>query len=559
MVTTPETIDFLDPPQSEGEMGRLGPYRVTSLIGLGGMGQVFRAEDTRLKRTVALKVMNRKFSATPHSRKRFVEEARSMAAVHHDNVATIFEVGEKKKTPFMAMELLKGATIEQLVADGRKFSYQEIIEIAKQTSLGLDAAHERGIVHRDIKPANLWMQSPQERIKILDFGLALAGTGVDELSAVGSVVGSLGYLAPEQASNEPVDERTDLYALGVVMYELCVGKLPLLGRNVSSQLVTILTQEPVPLSEVDVDVPEPLARLISQLLIKDPGQRPPTATRLYERLVEVTDEIEHGQQKRLEINLGTSDSVQVRGAVSRSKPQSRSGSRRGLASQKAAEVPHADDTEIGDELILDDEGSNLLKYLAVASGFLALIAIVAYLAGKPRRIAQTVTDRNAATTVVDPTGGGTGSVPSRRPGASATGPDITIGSLKPLVLKEANGVQPTTAEQGDYVTLKVQLVNQADSAGSDPRVRYRQVSEVAKIELYLKKDGKRISETLGFPTRLSARRLPAPNSADGISIPIQFPTTALIPGDYEAVFELQTPSGDFVSQTESKLKITKSK
>ncbi|TWT89550.1 serine/threonine-protein kinase [Neorhodopirellula pilleata] len=557
MATTSDTIDFLDPPQSEGEMGRLGPYRVTELIGLGGMGQVFRAEDTRLKRTVALKVMNRKFSATPHSRKRFVEEARSMAAVYHDNVATIFEVGQQKKTPFMAMELLKGATLEQLVTGGRKFSYQEIIEIAKQTALGLDAAHERGIVHRDIKPANLWMQSPQERIKILDFGLALAGTGVDELSAVGSVVGSLGYLAPEQASNEPVDERTDLYALGVVMYELCAGKLPLLGRNVSSQLVTIITQEPVPLSEVDVNVPEPLARLITQLLIKDPGQRPPTATRLYEQLVEVAHEIEHGQQKQLEIDLGTSDS----GKASRTKSASKSGSRKGVPTPIAVEAPDADDAESDDELTLDEEGSNFLKYLAITTGFLALIAIVAYFAWQPRRVAQTVTDRNLGTSTALPatTGGGgppASKAPSNAPAAST---NITTDALKPLKLTLGNAGKPATTKQGDYAVFEVRIVNQADSVNSDPRALFQRAPTVARIEYHVEKDGKRINENFGFPRKLGAKLIPTPGSVDGAPISIQLPTNALNPGDYQVVFELQTPSGGFVTQTEAGLKIINSK
>ena len=216
------TIDFLGPAQREDELGRLGPYRVTEVLGLGGMGQVFGAEDTRLRRTVPIKVMNRKFASTTNSRKRFIEEARSMAAVHHDNVATIFEVGQHQKTPYMAMELLHGQTLEQLLAAGRRFDFFEIIEIARQTARGLDAAHQRGIVHRDIKPANLWMQMPQERIKILDFGLALAGTGVDHLASVGNVVGTLGYLSPEQADRIVACHRETMIEVG---YVSSTGKL----------------------------------------------------------------------------------------------------------------------------------------------------------------------------------------------------------------------------------------------------------------------------------------------------------------------------------------------
>ncbi len=154
----PPQYEFLDPPGKEGEIGRLGPYRVTGLLGKGGMGQVFVAEDARLKRRVALKVMNQKFAATPNSKKRFVEEARAMAAVHHDNVATIFEVGLRSGMPFIAMEMLKGKTLEGWNAEGRPFTTEQILQLGRDVAAGLSAAHSCGIVHRDIKPANIWIE-----------------------------------------------------------------------------------------------------------------------------------------------------------------------------------------------------------------------------------------------------------------------------------------------------------------------------------------------------------------------------------------------------------------
>lgn len=530
-------------------MGRLGPYRVTSLLGLGGMGQVFRAEDTRLKRTVALKVMNQKFAATPNSQRRFVDEARSMAAVHHDNVATIFEVGQHKKTPFMAMELLHGGSLEQLLADGRKFSHEEIIEIAKQTSLGLNAAHELGITHRDIKPANLWMQSPQERIKILDFGLALAGTGIDELSATGSVVGSLGYLAPEQASNEPVDERTDLYALGVVMYEMCCGKLPLLNGNVSSQLVTILTQDPVPLLERNAAVPVPLADLISRLLMKEPGKRVPTATVLYKRLVDVADEIEHGQQKQLEINIAPAETLNERGKNARSKPN---------VIRTLAVDPELED----DEFMLDDDESvsTPLKWLPIVAGVLVVLSIAAYFALKPRRVAQQTTEINRGSQSDSP------SESSQRPTerqqtnprqpAISDGLPITAKTLQPLQLTALDNETPKIVAAGNFVSFRVRLSNQADSAETDPKTIHRGAPKVAQVAVYLEKDGERLDDSPAFPNLFPAKRLPTPGKE--ISVSFNFPTTHLEPGDYRVIFELQTHQGGLVTQAQSELRLTKS-
>ena len=235
----PLTYDFLDPPGKEGEIGRLGPYRVTGLLGKGGMGQVFVAEDGRLKRRVALKVMNQKFAATPNSKKRFVEEARAMAAVHHDNVATIFEVGLRSGMPFIAMEMLRGKTLESWQAEGRGFTTEQILRLAQNVASGLAAAHACGIVHRDIKPANIWIEN-SGRAKILDFGLALAGP--DRFSRRGAVIGTPGYLSPEQARNEPLDDRTDLFSLGVVLYQMCAGRLPLVSDSITGQMIAIIAR-----------------------------------------------------------------------------------------------------------------------------------------------------------------------------------------------------------------------------------------------------------------------------------------------------------------------------
>ncbi|MGB7343637.1 MAG: protein kinase [Pirellulaceae bacterium] len=285
-------LDFLDPPSREGELGMLGHYRVIDQLGKGGMGFVFRAEDTRLQRTVALKVMNRKIAATPNSRARFTSEARAMAAVHHDNVATIFEVGEHNKTPYMAMEMLKGSTLEKFKGTAERPSYQTIIQFAKEMARGLAAAHAQGIVHRDIKPANMWIEAESDRIKILDFGLALASTPVDQLAGRGAVIGTPGYLSPEQARSEPLDDRSDLYSVGVVLYELATGHLPLQNKSVAGQLIAILSKPPRPLRELNPDIPQPLADLIHKLLRKEPRDRVSSAALLEKDLDRVAVECE---------------------------------------------------------------------------------------------------------------------------------------------------------------------------------------------------------------------------------------------------------------------------
>ncbi len=295
--------DFLDPPKdSEDHLGTLGHYRVLRELGKGGMGYVFLAEDTRLKRQVALKVMNQKIASTPGSRKRFISEARAMAAVHHDNVATIFEVGEHKGTPYMAMELLQGATLENFGERYGEPDYHQIIGYARDIARGLDAAHKQGIVHRDIKPANIWLDTKTNRIKILDFGLALASTPVDQLSGRGAVVGTPGYLSPEQARSEPLDDRSDLYSTGVVLYEMATGALPLKTKSVAEQLIAILAHAPKPLIERNDKIPQPLADLIHRLMAKEPRDRYPSAAALEKALDEVEIECEKKSEVAQAIN-----------------------------------------------------------------------------------------------------------------------------------------------------------------------------------------------------------------------------------------------------------------
>ncbi|TWU15800.1 serine/threonine-protein kinase [Allorhodopirellula heiligendammensis] len=292
MPKTASNYEFLDAPTQEGDLGTLGSYRILGELGRGGMGYVFRAIDTVLERPVALKVMNKKVASTPNSRDRFLQEARAMAAVHHDNVVVIFEVGMHEGTPFMAMEMLRGVTLEGINARKETCDYEQVIEYARQIARGLAAAHAKGIVHRDIKPANIWVEEGTGRIKILDFGLALATSPDADAAGVGSVCGTPGYLTPEQARSDPLDDRSDLYSLGVVLYEMCTGRLPTSQPAIPQQLVALLTGTPKPLRELNPAIPQPLADLIHQLLAKEPVDRPANAIALEKQLDVVARECE---------------------------------------------------------------------------------------------------------------------------------------------------------------------------------------------------------------------------------------------------------------------------
>lgn len=280
-------FDFFSPPTNSDDLGTLGHYRVISELGRGGMGYVFEALDTKLKRPVALKVMNKKVASSRNSQKRFVREARAMAALHHDNVVTIFEVGKSEDTPFIAMEMLKGQTLEQRNESAQQLNYQQIINYARQIATGLNFAHGKGIIHRDIKPANIWIEEGTERIKILDFGLALASAPPNNIVGKVAVIGTPSYLSPEQARSEPLDDRCDLYSLGAVLYELCTGSLPVLANSVPGQLVSIIAKRAKPISQQNPDIPKELCELIHQLLRKEPRSRPKSAASFCEQLDQV--------------------------------------------------------------------------------------------------------------------------------------------------------------------------------------------------------------------------------------------------------------------------------
>jgi serine/threonine protein kinase/tetratricopeptide (TPR) repeat protein len=316
---------------------QFGPYRLLEKIGAGGMGEVYRALDTRLEREVALKLVSESYlatelgsgspspPATPHSghlsHERFLREARSAATLNHPNVCSIHDTGEQDGRPYLVMELLRGETLKHYLAKtgGKGLPVDEVVTFAQQAAAALAAAHAKGIIHRDIKPANLFVIEAlrgKRQIKILDFGLAkkqgvpaatdsrtyglppngagdetavgpgtaTMGTATMGLTSPGSAVGTVAYMSPEQARGTPLDARTDLFSLGSVIYEMATGKPPFGGGSTADVFAALLREDPPPVSKVNPAMPKRLDPIVARLLAKDPAQRYATAEQLQEDL-----------------------------------------------------------------------------------------------------------------------------------------------------------------------------------------------------------------------------------------------------------------------------------
>ncbi|MFO0804778.1 MAG: protein kinase [Gemmataceae bacterium] len=287
---TGESLPAFGPPAEPGEVGTLGPYRLLKELGRGGMGAVYAAMDTRLERRLAMKVMLPRFAAEKSARERFLREARAAARVKHDNVVTVYEADERDGVPYIAMEFLEGYPLDQYLAKKGNPSIPQVLRIGAEAASGLAAAHKFGLVHRDIKPGNLWLEAPNGRVKVLDFGLAKPLDAEVEITRSGAVVGTPAYMSPEQARGNKVDPRSDLFSLGGLLYRLCTGKLPFNGPNTMAVLMALGTEEPPPIRSLNPAVPESLAELIHQLLAKPVDARPQSAAEVVKRLRAISAE-----------------------------------------------------------------------------------------------------------------------------------------------------------------------------------------------------------------------------------------------------------------------------
>jgi len=277
---------------------KLGPYEIQSLLGTGGMGEVYRARDTRLQRTVAIKILPTHLSSNPDLHARFEQEAKSVSSLQHPNICVVHDVGSQGGVDFMVMEYVAGRTLDHVIPKGG-LPANLAIKYAVQIADALSHAHAAGIVHRDLKPANI-MVDDSGLIKVLDFGLARLiapqpGMGNDgatvaaSSSTPGMIVGTLAYMSPEQAEGKPIDARSDVFSFGAVLYEMLTGNRAFQGDSSATLLVAVMRDDPKPLSELKRDVPPEVRRIVSRCLKKDPTARYPSGTELAQDLKSCRD------------------------------------------------------------------------------------------------------------------------------------------------------------------------------------------------------------------------------------------------------------------------------
>jgi tRNA A-37 threonylcarbamoyl transferase component Bud32 len=287
-------------------------YEVEALLGEGGMGVVYKARDTRLGRQVALKLLLPEFTRDPERKTRFLREARAASAVNHPAIAQIYDVDEGPEGLFIAMELVEGKTVKSLI-QGRELDLLGALEIAAQVGGGLQKAHEAGIVHRDIKPENI-VVTPDGHAKILDFGLAKlleptapdAPAGISHMETLaktqaGFVLGTLRYMSPEQARGQSVDHRSDIFSLGIVLYEMVTGQMPFSGNTALDTLHAIAFEETKPVTSLRSNLPPSLQRVVTRCLRKRASDRYPDAKELVADLKTVQREVESGISSRVSL------------------------------------------------------------------------------------------------------------------------------------------------------------------------------------------------------------------------------------------------------------------
>ncbi len=249
-------------------------YKIVEKLGEGGMGVVYKAEDTKLKREVAIKFLPRQVLSNAEERQRFEIEAQAAAALNHPNIATIYAIEESGNEVFIVMEYINGTELGNKIKKGLP-GVEESIKIIEQVAEGLNAAHQKGIIHRDIKSSNV-MITQNNKVKIMDFGLAKVG-GTSMITKFGTTMGTTAYMSPEQARGDKVDNRTDIWSLGVLFYEMLTGKFPFKGEFDQAVIYSILNEEPDSVLSIKSDLPSQIDQLISKMLKKDLDSRYKTA------------------------------------------------------------------------------------------------------------------------------------------------------------------------------------------------------------------------------------------------------------------------------------------
>jgi uncharacterized protein (TIGR03067 family) len=289
-----ESLSFLEPSDKPGHLGRLGHYKILQVIGKGGFGIVLKGFDERLHRVVAIKVLSPAYAANGSARKRFIREAQTAAAIKNEHVVGIYDVEKEARSPYLAMEMIDGISLQDKLDKLGPLSVKEILRIGVQMAEGLAAAHKQGLVHRDIKPANILLENGVERVKITDFGLARA---VDDASVTqsGTVAGTPMYMSPEQAEGLAVDHRSDLFSLGTVLYAMSTGHPPFRATGTLAVLKRVIEDSPRPIREINNEIPDWLCDIIARLHAKKPEDRFQTATEVAELLGQRLADVQAGR------------------------------------------------------------------------------------------------------------------------------------------------------------------------------------------------------------------------------------------------------------------------
>ena len=285
------------PPKKPGELGTLGKYRILKELGRGGMGGIFLGYDERLKRRTAIKVMLPKYVENPHAKERFNREALAAAQIKHENIVVIYDCDEWNNIPYIAMEYLVGASLDEFLKKTPVTGISQALRVGKEICSALAVAHKMGVAHRDIKPSNIWLEAPLGKAKVLDFGLVKWLNPLDEakLTTSGAIIGSPAYMSPEQARGGKIDHRTDIFSMGAVMYRMVTGQLPFQGDNLMDLLMALGGKDPKPILEINPKVPEQLAALIHKMLQKSPEHRPQRAEDVANELQKIADKRQAGQ------------------------------------------------------------------------------------------------------------------------------------------------------------------------------------------------------------------------------------------------------------------------
>jgi serine/threonine protein kinase/tetratricopeptide (TPR) repeat protein len=305
---------------------RLDRYEIRSQIGAGGMGEVYLAQDTRLGRTVALKILPANVAADRQRMQRFIQEAKAASGLNHPNILTVYEIGQAGPTHFIASELIDGETLRQIL-NARRIEMLEALDISAQSASALSAAHAAGIIHRDIKPENIMLRR-DGIVKVLDFGLAKLSERVDPQQVVdaeaatkalvqtepGVVMGTAAYMSPEQARGKDVDARTDIFSLGAVIYEMLSGRAPFAGETAADIIGALIHKEPQPLSTLVPNIPAELQHIVSKALRKDRDERYQTVKSLHVDLKTLKQELDFSAKLERSVSPGSKDAATMNSA-----------------------------------------------------------------------------------------------------------------------------------------------------------------------------------------------------------------------------------------------------